>query len=84
MIIAKYLGVNNRYISCPFWLAYAGAWVLYVLSFGKLDMREKVQRMVEPRAYDHDKATRDFGYAPVCFEEGIKDEIEQFKEYVSK
>lgn len=82
--MAKYLGVNNRYISCPFWLAYAGAWVLYVLSFGKLDMREKVQRMVEPRAYDHDKATRDFGYAPVCFEEGIKDEIEQFKEYVSK
>ncbi len=78
-IMAKELGVKNRYISCPFWLAYAGAWALFLLTFGKADMREKVQRMVEPRAYPHDEAMRDFGYCPVRFEDGIKGEIAMFK-----
>ena len=27
--------------------------------------------MVEPRAYPHDEATRDFGYDPLTFEVGI-------------
>ena len=43
------------------------------------DMREKVQRMVEPRAYSHEKAKQDFGYSPLEFKDGVKDEIELYK-----
>ena len=81
--IGKYLGVKNTFISCPFWLAYAGSWMVYILTCGKKDLREKVQRMVEPRAYPHDEATRDFGYDPLTFEVGIRDEIEMYKRKVS-
>ena len=81
--MGKYLGVKNTFISCPFWLAYAGSWAIYILTCGKKDLREKVQRMVEPRAYPHDEATRDFGYDPLTFEVGIRDEIEMYKRKVS-
>ena len=53
--------------------------MLYLFTFGKKDLREKVQRMVEPRAYPHDDATRDFGYTPVDFETGV---AAQTKEYL--
>lgn len=78
-VMANKLGVTNKYISIPFWVAFSGAWVLYVLSFGRVDFREKVQRLVEPRVYSHEPAMLDFGYAPVSFEEGIDAEIEEFK-----
>jgi nucleoside-diphosphate-sugar epimerase len=78
-VIAKQLGVKNIFISCPYPIAYAGAWVIYAISLKKIDFREKVQRLVEPRAYLHDEATKDFGFAPVAFDIGVKDEIEQYK-----
>lgn len=76
--IAKNLGVTRRYISCPFFIAYFGAWCLYLCSFTKVDFRERVQRLVEPRIYSHDDATKDFGYAPIAFQEGIIDEVKQY------
>ena len=80
-VMAQKLGVKNRFINVPFGLAYSLSWVLYVCSFGKVDFREKVQRLVEPRVYSHEDATRDFGYHPVPFEEGV--EIEEFKKIVN-
>lgn len=77
--IGNQLGVKNTFISCPYPVAYAGAWLLYLLTLGKKDMREKVQRMVEPRAYSHEKAKEDFGYAPLEFKDGIKEEIKLYK-----
>lgn len=76
--IAKNLGVKRIYISCPFGIAYFGAWIIYLLTFTKMDYREKVQRLVEPRVYSHADATKDFGYSPVSFEEGIVEEIKQY------
>lgn len=76
--IEKQLGVKNTYVSCPFIVAYAGAWILFVLSIGKVDMREKVQRLVEPRAYSHNKASFDFGYNPTDFETGVRQEIKMY------
>ena len=55
------------------------AWILYLITFCQIDYREKVQRMVEPRTFDFADAANDFGYAPVSFEEGVKDEVEQYK-----
>lgn len=78
-IIAKQLGKKNIFISCPFPIAYAGAWMIYVLSVKKIDLREKVQRLVEPRAYPHDAAAQDFGFNPVEFDIGIRSEIEMYQ-----
>lgn len=77
-VIAGYLGKTPRFCSVPYWLAITGAWGLYLVSFTKLDLREKVQRLVEPRAYPHDAATRDFGYDPMSFADGVKGEVEAY------
>ena len=77
-IAADELGVRRRYFSVPFPVAYTGAWGLYLLSLTKVDMREKVQRLCESRAYSHDEAVRDFGYAPMPFEEGLRREVRDY------
>lgn len=79
-IIGKNIGKKVKFISCPFPIAYAGAWVVYCLTLGKKDFREKVQRLCEPRTFSYEEAMMDFGYAPVTFEVGIVDEA---KEYLS-
>lgn len=74
--IARQLGKPRaRFFSVPFFAAFAGAWGMYLLTFGRIDYREKVQRLVEPRAYPHEDASRDFGYAPVGFAEGVSGEV---------
>ncbi len=78
-VIAYQLGVKNTYVSCPFVVAYIGSWMIYILSLKKIDFREKVQRLVEPRAYGHELATKDFGYCPAEFAVGVRDEIEMYK-----
>lgn len=77
-VIAGYLGKRARFVSVPYWVAISGAWLLYLATVTKIDYREKVQRLVEPRAYPHDDATRDFGYAPMGFSEGVKGEVEAY------
>ncbi len=83
-VIAEKLEVSNTFISVPYWLAYYGAWFIYCCSLKKIDFREKVQRLVEPRAYSHQDAHNDFGYTPLNFEDGVVDEIEQFKQSIAK
>ena len=80
--IGNCLGKKVRFVSCPFPIAYAGAWVLYCVTVKK-DYREKVQRLCEPRVYPHDEATRDFGYVPRSFQVGIVDEVEEYKAHRS-
>ncbi|MEA4888150.1 MAG: nucleoside-diphosphate sugar epimerase [Clostridiaceae bacterium] len=77
-IISDYLGKRTKFISVPFWFAYSGAWVLYLITLTKIDYREKVQRMIEPRVFDHTAATIDFGYTPVEFAAGVRDEVAQY------
>lgn len=77
-IIADELGVRRRFVSVPFPMAYAGAWALYLLSLTRLDLREKVQRLCESRAYPHEEAVRDFGYDPMPFEEGLRREVRAY------
>ena len=79
--IAKNLNVKRSFISCPFFIAYAGAWIIFILTFGKKDYREKVQRLVEPRVYSHDEAKQIFGYNPQTFYEGIVNEVKQYIEF---
>jgi nucleoside-diphosphate-sugar epimerase len=76
--IGSYLGKKNIFISIPFPIAYLGGWIIYIISIGRLDYREKIQRLVEPRAFDHDEAARDFGFSPVDFKEGVEKEVEEY------
>lgn len=78
-VIAENLGVKRKYVSCPYPVAYIGAWCVFILTFGKRDYREKVQRLVEPRVYNHDEARKDFGYNPVNFEAGVVEEVKDYK-----
>ena len=67
-----------RFFSVPYGLAYAGALGVYGLTLGRKDLREKVQRLCEPRVYSHEAASRDFGYAPVEFPVGVRSEIREY------
>lgn len=77
-IMGENLGKKARFISCPYWIAITGAVVIYGVTLKKIDMREKVQRLCEPRAYDHNEASKDFGYDPRDFAAGVKGEVEEY------
>jgi hypothetical protein len=66
-------------VNVPFSIAYFGAWALYLLSLGKIDFRERVQRLVESRMFDHSEASKDFGYSPVDFQTGITHQIAEYQ-----
>ena len=76
--IGKNLGKQVKFISCPFWIAYSGAWVVYCLTLKKKDFREKVQRLCEPRTFSYLEAAEAFGYSPRTFQDGVKDEVAQY------
>lgn len=78
-VIGQNLGKKVHFISCPYPIAYGGAWLIYLLSLKKIDMREKVQRLCEPRTFTHEEAFEAFGYDPVDFEEGIVEEVRQYR-----
>lgn len=77
--IATNLGVQRKFLFVPFFVAFLGSWVVLLLSFGRVDLREKVQRLCESRAYSHDDATRDFSYCPMPFSQGIAEECDDFR-----
>ena len=77
-MVSELLGKKTLFVPVPYWIAYSGAWGLYLLSFTKVDFRERVQRLVEPRAYSNADARRDFGYDPIPFADGLAKEIELY------
>lgn len=77
--IGRNLGKRIRFISCPFMVAYTGAWGLFLLSLSHIDYREKIQRLCEDRAFPYEEARDAFGYSPRTFQEGIADEVREFK-----
>ncbi len=76
--IGAYLSKKMTFVSVPFPIAYGGAWLVYLLSLKKIDYREKVQRLCEPRVYPHEEASRDFGYDPRTFRSAIGDEVREY------
>ena len=80
-LISKNLGKKTIFISFPLRFGVIMAKVLKVISLGKMDYIEKVQRMSEDRIFSHQEAKTDFGYRPESFEVGIAREV---KEYLGK
>lgn len=77
-LISYNLNKKTTIVSVPLGFAVFLASVAKVLTLGKLDYVEKIQRMSENRSYIHNDAVKDFGYRPMSFEEGIRIEIEQY------
>lgn len=79
-IISDKLGKKTIFISVPLGLGVFMARCLKVLTFGRVNYIERVQRMGEDRNFPHDAAEKDFGYKPMSFEKGVEIEV---KEYLS-
>ncbi len=77
-LISEVLNRKTIFISVPLGLGVFMAKCLKILTLGKFDYIEKVQRMGEDRNFSHDDAIRDFGYSAMNFSEGIKIEIEDY------
>ena len=77
-LIAASLGKKTCFVSCPLSVGVLMARILKMITFGKADFVERVQRMGEDRSYPHAEATVDFGYMPMPFEDGIREETMQY------
>lgn len=77
-LINDNLDKKTIFISFPLWFGVLLARILKLLSFGRVDYIEKVQRMSEDRSFSHEKAKKDFGYNPESFEIGIAREVKQY------
>lgn len=77
-LIAEYMGKKPHFISVPMGLGVAGAKAVKLLSGGRVDLVEKVLRLGEDRNFPHADATRDFGYEPAPFNEGLEREVKEF------
>lgn len=78
-LIGENLDKKVVFLSVPFQIAYIGAIILYILTLKKIDYREKVQRLCEPRIFSYEDAKNAFGYNPRNFEDGIVDEVIQYQ-----
>ncbi|SJZ87848.1 NAD-dependent epimerase/dehydratase family protein [Garciella nitratireducens] len=77
-LISDNLGKKTIFISFPLWFGVFLARTLKILTFGRVDYIERVQRMSEDRSFPHDDAKKDFEYSPESFEVGIVREVKQY------
>ncbi|MFD3155944.1 NAD-dependent epimerase/dehydratase family protein [Haloimpatiens sp. FM7330] len=80
-LISNNLGKKTVFISFPLWFGVFLARILKIVTIGKVDYIEKVQRMSEDRCFSHEDGKKDFGYNPESFETGISREV---KEYLNR
>ncbi len=77
-MISDNLNKKTTFVSIPLGFGVFIARVAKVLSLGKVDYVEKVQRMAEDRSYSHQEAKNDFNYNPMSFEDGIQIEVKKY------
>ena len=78
-LILKYLNKKSLFITIPTWMALIAAYALKIITLGKKDIVEKVLRMNESRVFSNEDARKDFGFTTINFEEGIKEEVGQYR-----
>jgi len=78
-LILKKLNKKSIFIPIPMWLSLSLAYILKFFTFGKKDIVEKVLRMNESRIFSNEDARKDFGYTTINFEEGIEEEVGQYR-----
>lgn len=77
-MISDNLNKKTKFVSVPLGFGVVLAQIAKVLTLGKIDYVERVQRMGEDRSYPHAEAKKDFNYNPISFEEGIQIEVNQY------
>lgn len=77
-MISNYLGKKTIFFNIPLNVSIFLAQLFKFVSINKLDFVERVQRMSEDRSFSHTDAARDFGYDPMPFSEGLRDEVKQY------
>ena len=77
--ILKYLDKKSIFIPIPLWLSVACAYILKVITLGRVNTVEKVLRMDEERCFDNTNAKNDFGYTTIDFQEGLKEEVKKYQ-----
>lgn len=79
-VTGKSLGAENIIVRIPLWLSINAARV-YNLIFKKkaIISVEQVLRMQEDKDFGHEEAKNDFGFNPISFEAGIKEEIKEIR-----
>jgi nucleoside-diphosphate-sugar epimerase len=76
--VSEALGRKNIFIHIPMGFSIFAARIYNALFRKALVSVEQVMRMNEDKAFSYENATRDFGYSPLSFEEGIKLEVEEY------
>jgi nucleoside-diphosphate-sugar epimerase len=76
--VSDELGRENILVPVPMFLSLMGARIYNRMSRNPRISVEQVMRMNEDKAFSYDSAARDFGYRPLSFEEGIKDEVTEY------
>lgn len=77
-IVSKVIKRKTIIIKLPLWFSIIAAKVYNAINRNALISVEQVLRMQEDKAFDYSLATKDFGYNPISFEEGIMFEIEDY------
>lgn len=77
-LISKNLGKKTFFVSFPIEFGVFLAKSIKILTLGKIDYIERVQRMSEDRCFSHEDAKEDFGYSPEPFDVGIAREVKEY------
>ena len=77
-LISENLKKKTTFISVHMGLGVFIARFLKLITIGKVDYVERVQRMGEDRHFDHQSPKSDFGYSPMSFEKGLRIEVDEY------
>ncbi|WP_193222090.1 NAD-dependent epimerase/dehydratase family protein [Bacillus sp. B3-WWTP-C-10-D-3] len=76
--VSKTLNRKNVIVKLPLWFSVLAAKIYNAVNKNAVISVEQVLRMQEDKDFRYDEASKDFGYLPVSFEEGIKGEVEEY------
>ncbi|WP_179865755.1 NAD-dependent epimerase/dehydratase family protein [Bacillus wiedmannii] len=76
--VSKTLNRKNVIVKLPLWFSILAAKIYNAVNKKAVISVEQVLRMQEDKDFRYDEASKDFGYSPITFEEGIKGEVEEY------
>lgn len=77
--VSRSLNRKNIIFKIPLWFSILSAKIYNAIDKNAIISVEQVLRMQEDKAFSYEDATKDFGYSPLSFEEGIKGEVEEYQ-----
>tara|TARA_B100000787_G_C16148627_1_gene275499 strand:+ start:105 stop:1004 length:900 start_codon:yes stop_codon:yes gene_type:complete len=76
--ISSALGKKVLFIYLPIWISLVGAYLMNMLLGSRFPISvEQVQRMTEDKIFSFEDASKDFGYSPINFKDGIRREVDE-------